>query len=131
MNFVQKNFREVSDECYAWTMHSDDGKKEIKCNLNGIDVLIIFTRMVWSDHKGVITPNRMNVGSTNPIIEALFKEHLWQPKPYPNWDERLWVFKNNPNVSLPHVQYELRFFPSEDSLNNQLANESPSSCTLL
>ena len=122
----QEKFPEIREACYQWAIHSEADKKEIKCTLEGVDVTIIFTRMVWTKNKEEIKiPNRINVSSDDSRIKALFKKYLWQTDPayFPNWDKRLWVFRNDPNVLLSAVQYELRFFQSEELLRSQLADD--------
>lgn len=124
MSLVPMSFREFTTDCYLWSMYSDDSKKEIQCNLNGVDVKIILTRMVLTQSDQVKIPNRINVVSNDPRIQDIFNLFMWQPKSYPNWDDQLWVFRNDPNIGLPTLHYELRFFSSEELLNSKFDDEN-------
>jgi hypothetical protein len=131
MSFVQKSFKEVWDECYNWSIHATEREKKMQCNLKGLDVTIIFTRMVYDDNEGLKVPNRINISSADPKIVNLFKKKLCQPKSIPNWDERLWVNLYDTNITLPHLQYELRFFSSENELMHCLNDNSKYHCKVI
>lgn len=133
MSFIQKSFSEISKECFARSVHSEEPQKEMKCNLNAVDVTIIFTRMHVD--KGIKIPNRINVCPNTASIIDLFKKHLHQLDSLPNEDKRLWVFQDYSHVNIAFFQYELRFFADETALKSQLAEDvkskTESSCAIL
>lgn len=123
MNNVYESFREIDTHCYQWATRSKENTKEIISNLNGIDVTIILTRMVVTPLECVKVPNRMYVSPDRPEIISIFNEYLCQPSHWPNWDKRLWVFKNNPNVNSPVVQFALQFFSNVEEIRSQIEKE--------
>lgn len=130
MNFSPKDFRAIDKECWNWSLKSEEPKKEIQCNLEGFDVTIILTRMVVNEDGGnynVITPSRISICPNDPKIEAIFKKHLVQHTTLPEWKPNIWVFANNPNISLPCLQYELRFFDNEISLRTKIDEKEKTS----
>lgn len=120
MGFVHGDFQNFSQDFRQWSLTTGDSKKNIKYDIEGVPVTVVFTRMLFKERKLAI-PNRISICTSNPRIEEIFKKNLWQPIQYfSNWDRNVWIFTDELNITHVHLQFELRFFTDPSQLNKQL-----------
>jgi hypothetical protein len=118
-----KSLENVRDDWALFPKQFGDGViKEYRCPLNGMDVLIIFSNLLWKNHNDPLIPSRINVSTHNTEIEQIFKQCLVQPT-IKNWNKDLWVFRNNHKIGYQPFQYQIRFFPNEEALHRQIEKE--------
>jgi hypothetical protein len=110
----------ISDFCYNMSLDQTEPKTLLQGNLSGVDVTIVFTRMVWTESAGVIVPSRINIAPEISKIVNLFKMNMDQLDISAN---PLFVFKNHQNIEMECFQYEVRYFPDETALNAQLVTD--------
>lgn len=117
------DLKNMQQEYRSWSQYMNDSTRKIHCSLGEFPVTVVFTRMLFKGEKLAI-PNRINVSHDDPKIKEAFTKHVWKPIPYfPDWNQNVWIFKDEKDLSHFHMQFELRFFPDDSSLNRQLEEE--------
>lgn len=124
-----KIFTEFQEQCYSW-LHSEgkEPTRKINYNLENRDIKIIFLRRRMDYSTDDMINNTINISTQAANIQNLFKTYLTQPdlsdthgrKPA-NWDKsKLYVFPYEYSIHNPTLQFELRFFENETSMDSQV-----------